>query len=72
MTGHIFFYLGESLITWCSTKQETVALSSCEAEFMAITETARQAIWLKDLLCEVMGFEWKKVVIRIDNQSATR
>ncbi|XP_019084338.1 PREDICTED: uncharacterized protein LOC109125968 [Camelina sativa] len=32
-TGHIF-YLGESPITWCSQKQDTVALSSCEAEFM--------------------------------------
>lgn len=29
-TGHIF-YLGDSPITWCSTKQEIVALSSCEA-----------------------------------------
>lgn len=57
---------------WCSTKQETVALSSCEAVFMAGTEAAHQEIGLKDLLCEVMGFEWKKVVIRIDNQSATR
>lgn len=47
-------------------------MSSCEAEFMAGTEAARQEIGLKDLLCEVMGFEWKKVVIRIDNQSATR
>ena len=36
-TGHIF-YIGESPITWCSQKQEKVALSSCEAEFMAGTE----------------------------------
>ena len=41
--GHIF-YLGRSPITWCSTKQEIVALSSCEAEFMAATEAAKQAI----------------------------
>lgn len=44
-TGHIF-YLGDSPITWSSQKQDTVALSSCEAEFMAGTEAARQAIWL--------------------------
>lgn len=42
-TGHIF-YFGNSLITWCSQKQETVSLSSCEAEFMAGTEAARQAM----------------------------
>nr|GEZ20544.1 hypothetical protein [Tanacetum cinerariifolium] len=35
-TGHIF-YLGTSPITWCSQKQTTVALSSCEVEFMAAT-----------------------------------
>ncbi|GJZ70752.1 uncharacterized mitochondrial protein-like protein [Tanacetum coccineum] len=33
-TGHVF-YLGTLPITWCSQKQTTVALSSCEAEFMA-------------------------------------
>ena len=68
-TGHIF-YLGESPITWCSQKQETVALSSCEAEFMAGTEAARQAIWLSELLEEINGSASERVTIRIDNQSA--
>ncbi|GJW39323.1 uncharacterized mitochondrial protein-like protein [Tanacetum coccineum] len=35
-TGHVF-YLGTSPITWCSQKQTTIALSSCEAKFMAAT-----------------------------------
>lgn len=68
-TGHIF-YLGRSPITWCSQKQDTVALSSCEAEFMAGTEAARQAIWLRDVLSEVTGLPREKVTIKIDNQSA--
>ena len=68
-TGHIF-YLGSSPITWCSQKQDTVALSSCEAEFMAGTEAARQAIWLQDLLQEIVGPSREKTVIRIDNRSA--
>lgn len=67
--GHIF-YFGESLITWCSGKQETVALSSCEAEFMAGTEAAKQAVWLQELLSEITEEPEQKVVIRIDNQSA--
>ena len=67
-TGHIF-YLGKSPVTWCSQKQDTVALSSCEAEFMAGTEAARQAIWLHDLLSEVTGQSREKITIRIDNQS---
>ncbi|KMT17950.1 hypothetical protein BVRB_2g034700 [Beta vulgaris subsp. vulgaris] len=53
-TGHIF-YFDECPITWCSQKQETVALSSCEAEFMAATEAAKQAIWLQELVTEVTG-----------------
>lgn len=68
-TGHIF-YLGESPITWRSQKQDTVALSSCEAEFMAGTEAARQAIWLQDLLSEIVGTPCERVLIQIDNQSA--
>ncbi|XP_018509904.2 secreted RxLR effector protein 161-like [Brassica rapa] len=68
-TGHIF-YLEKCPITWCSQKQETVDLSSCEAEFMAATEAAKQAIWLQDLLAEVTGSRCEKVTLRIDNKSA--
>ena len=46
-SGHIF-YLGLSPITWSSTKQEIVALSSCEAEFTAATEAAKQPIGFKN------------------------
>ena len=67
--GHIF-YLGDNPITWCSTKQEIVALSSCEAEFMAATEAAKQAIWLQELLSEAVGKESKSVVVKVDNKYA--
>ncbi|XP_019087261.1 PREDICTED: uncharacterized protein LOC109127205 [Camelina sativa] len=67
-TGHVF-YLNQCPITWCSQKQETVAMSSCKAEFMAATEAAKQAIWLQELLGEITGQESEKVVIQIDNKS---
>ncbi|GKC17695.1 hypothetical protein Tco_1014477, partial [Tanacetum coccineum] len=51
-TGYVF-YLGTSPITWCSQKQTTVVLSSCEAKFMAATAAACQAIWLREVLAEV-------------------
>jgi len=69
-TTGFMFYLGTSPITWTSCKQPTVALSSCEAEFMAATEAAKQAIWLKELMVEIMNKEDKKVVLKIDNKSA--
>lgn len=68
-TGHVF-YLNGCPITWCSQKQKIVALSTCEAEFMAATETAKQAIWLSDLLEEITEGETERAVIRIDNRSA--
>jgi hypothetical protein len=49
-TGGMAFYLNESLITWNSHKEKTVALSSCKAEFMAATAAAMQGLWLRNLL----------------------
>jgi hypothetical protein len=39
-TGGITFYVNDSLISWRSQQQKTVALSSCEAEFMAAAAAA--------------------------------
>ncbi|PWA92889.1 zinc finger, CCHC-type [Artemisia annua] len=68
-TTGIVFYFGESPITWCTQKQPTVALSSCESEFMAAT-AACQALWLKRLLSELTGSEEKKITFKVDNVSA--
>lgn len=62
--------MNESLITWISQKQRCVALSSCEAEFMAATAAAFQAIWLKNLLSKITGECIGPVVLYVDNKSA--
>ncbi|XP_076933129.1 secreted RxLR effector protein 161-like [Bidens hawaiensis] len=64
-TGHVF-YLGSSPITWCSQKQDTVAYSSCEAEYMSASATACQAVWLRELISELFDKEIPAVVLRID------
>ncbi|PWA94574.1 ribonuclease H-like domain, Reverse transcriptase, RNA-dependent DNA polymerase [Artemisia annua] len=69
-TTGIVFYFGESPITWCTQKQPTVALSSCESEFMAATGAACQALWLKRLLSELTGWQEKRITLRVDNISA--
>ncbi|KAL7608522.1 hypothetical protein Lser_V15G11935 [Lactuca serriola] len=61
-TGMVFYFSGNP-ITWSSQKQQTVALSSCEAEFMVATATACQALWLRSLLKELTG--WKEESVRM-------
>lgn len=48
-TGYVFTFAGEP-ISWKSTLQSTVALSTTEAEYMVITEAVKEAIWLQGLL----------------------
>ncbi|KAI3731762.1 hypothetical protein L1987_62951 [Smallanthus sonchifolius] len=64
------FYFNDSLVSWYSQKQSTVALSSCEAEFMAATSAACQGIWLNGLLEELTGIKHEIVVLLVDNKSA--
>jgi hypothetical protein len=64
------FFFGSSVVTWASQKQRIVAMSSCEAEYIAAATAASQAVWLSRLLSEMIGGEAQKVKLRIDNQSA--
>lgn len=68
-TGLVFF-LGDSVITWSSQKQKIVAMSSCEAEYIAAATTATQAVWLSRLVAEMLSGEVQKVKMRVDNKSA--
>lgn len=49
-------------------KQPTVALSSCEAEFMSLSRTIQEAMWWRNLRSEFTEVE--AVPIFYDNQSA--
>nr|GEX70827.1 ribonuclease H-like domain, reverse transcriptase, RNA-dependent DNA polymerase [Tanacetum cinerariifolium] len=48
-------------------QQPTVALSSCESEFIAATRAACQALWLKRLISELTGWEEKRITLKVDN-----
>ena len=51
-TGYIFTFLG-SPISWSSKLQKTVALSSCEAEYMAIRDAIKEQQYIRGLLSEI-------------------
>lgn len=69
-TAGMAFYLNDALVSWNSQKQKTVALSSCEAEFMAATTAACQAIWIGNLMAELLNKEPTAVKLFVDNKSA--
>lgn len=49
-TSGYVFQLGTKAISWSSKKQATVALSSTEAEYVAATSAACEAVWLRRIL----------------------
>ena len=55
-TGYIFTLGGGYPISWNSRRQPTVALSSCEAEYMALAEATKEALLLRTL-CETFSME---------------
>jgi hypothetical protein len=68
-SGSVFF-VGMNLVTWVSQKQRVVALSSCEAEYIASANAACQGVWLSRLLGELLGIQAPKVNLFVDNKSA--
>ena len=64
------YFLGRSIVTWLSQKQKVVALSSCEAEYIAAATAAGQGVWLERLLGDLTDKEPERVVLNVDNKSA--
>ncbi|KAL3677349.1 hypothetical protein R1sor_027297 [Riccia sorocarpa] len=70
-TGFIFM-LGRSPITWSSKKQPTVACSSTKAEYRALSEGAKEAIWLQALASDLALHTNQKIKIWCDNVSSIK
>jgi hypothetical protein len=72
-TSGFIFSVGSAVISWSSKLQPSVALSTCEAEYIGQTNATKEAIWLKRLLDEVrpeLGLQAQATVIYCDNQGA--
>ncbi len=72
VTGYCFS-LSESgpVISWKSKKQQTVALSTCEAEYMALSATAQESLYLVNLINGMDNvLEYAPVTVFEDNQGA--
>ena len=67
-TGY-FLKLAGGAISWMSHAQKTVALSSTEAEYMALSDCSRQVVWMHTLMGE-LSYHLKPVLICGDNQGS--
>ena len=68
MSGYIFLLSGAP-ISWRSKKQATVALSTAEAEYVALAAAAQEAVWLRNVM-KGLSEKMPPTVIHEDNQSA--
>ena len=57
-----------ALVSWKSRKQPTVALSTCEAEYMALASTVQECLYLEQLLSSMDSYKYTETVIHEDNQ----
>jgi predicted peroxiredoxin len=69
-TSGYCFSLGSGIFSWCTKKQETVAQSTAEAEFIAATAAVNQVVWLKKILFDLHLQQNHKIKVFIDNQAA--
>ena len=68
-TGYVFTFMGEP-ITYRSSRQKSIALSACDAETIAVSSAAQEAVWLR-LVLEALGFaEVGPTTIYQDSQSS--
>ena len=64
-----FLKLAGGAISWTSRAQKTIALSSTEAEYMALSDCSRQVVWMHTLLGE-LGYHLHPIPICGDNQGS--
>ncbi|XP_039063695.1 secreted RxLR effector protein 161-like [Hibiscus syriacus] len=70
-TGYCF-NTGSTTVSWCSKNKTIVALSSCEAEYVAATMAIQECILLKRLIQETFYVLDYPVPIHCDNESAIK
>lgn len=69
-TSGYIFSLGSGFFCWNSKKQDVVAQSTAEAEYVAATTAVNQALWLRKLLVDLKHEQQEATEIFVDNEAA--
>ncbi|GJS35328.1 hypothetical protein Tco_0533710 [Tanacetum coccineum] len=62
-------FLGDKFVSWMSKKQDCTAMSSVEAEYVALSTSYAQVMWMRTQLKDY-GFNYNKIPLYCDSQSA--
>ncbi|GJR64585.1 ribonuclease H-like domain-containing protein [Tanacetum coccineum] len=62
-------FLGDKLVSWMSKNQDCTAMSSVEAEYVALIASCAQVMWMRIQL-KNYGFNYNKIPLYCDSQSA--
>ncbi|GAU42941.1 hypothetical protein TSUD_135330 [Trifolium subterraneum] len=62
-------FLGEALVSWCCRKQNTIALSTIEAEYVAASNCCSQVIWIKN---QLEDFSLSQIKLRSTKMARTK
>ncbi|GJV84329.1 hypothetical protein Tco_1524227 [Tanacetum coccineum] len=62
-------FLGDKLVSWSSKKQKSTAISTTEAEYIAMSGCCAQILWMRSQLTDY-GFAFHKIPLYCDNRSA--
>ena len=60
------------MISWMSRKEDPVALSSAEVEYVAACEVGKEVVWLRKLLSNLFSKPMDPTIINCDNQSSIK
>ncbi|XP_038984427.1 secreted RxLR effector protein 161-like [Phoenix dactylifera] len=69
-TSGYVFSLGSGICSWASKKQNIVAQSSAEAEYVAAAKATSQAVWLRRILENIGERREEETILFCDNKSA--
>lgn len=67
-SGYLFCF-ANGAVSWQSRLQKCVALSTTEAEYIAVTEACKEMLWMKKFFYE-LGIQQERYVLFCDSQSA--
>ncbi|XP_071708080.1 secreted RxLR effector protein 161-like [Rutidosis leptorrhynchoides] len=71
-TSGYCFNIGFAVISWCSKKQDVVALPSTKAEYIAVTMAAQERTWLRRLIGDILEKVDYVFKLKCDNEGSNQ